>query len=832
MYEISFGRSIWPLILPHRCRAIDEIHGDQGFESHGEHRVIHYYCTGSKPGEARSTRNLCLRALIRQLARLPHTLLMASAIRAEYDKRKMDGSSDCAFTDKECEKLLEELIPNDPERLRFTIIIDALDELEDDDSQCYELLRSLENLVRNRPLSIRLLLSSHKHVRIGRDRGIVIIDVVPALTKDDMQNFIKGEIERRTDHNYPGFLEHEPDLKEKVEKEISDKAMGMFQWAKLRIALFFPKPPLESPEKVERELRLLRTANPKDLDEVYQRLYMDNNDERQNTAKTYRIILSAYQPLTIAEVAEAVSIEADGTISSYVNTEYIRIRCHDFVVENEDGFLEFAHESARLFLENTAHHGRNNFADVDDFSDSTNHRQMAKTCVQLMEISDHLLWKRSGIDPTQWSRKFGFKRLNKSLDSGWDLDYYCGDPTFAEIFKRRGFVQYVCLFWIQHCRDLSSKHILGQELSTALYRVFSKSKTAFFGWCALFSRLSYKICWKFECPWELRWLFFTIFRSFDSYLISEANFCIYTTVGEAGSSSPHPLLAVCAWDFDECLDQHSLQDSLREENWSSTPLSPLHVCCAMGSTRVLSRLIEYYPEKVLQLISERSVHEHKLPIHFAIRKDDVDTVRAILDFWQGRAVPEVVSSLLTSGTIQVENSSPRRHEDSQVDAWTHLPFEDESPLQTAARYASVEVIALLLQAGARSSISSSTSSLSPIALALERNDEITPDIVEVLLLKDPGVAETFTNDDVLYYLAYFAAVPVARLILRNFPEFARIKTINEETALMLAISGLPYYTEDPKLMAEQEDRVKFLEGLQQAQDRGETRLFLAEPPSG
>lgn len=140
-----------------RCRAVDKLLEAQGFEPTGEHRVIYYYCTGSKPGESRSNQNLCLRALIRQLAREPNSLSVAAPIRAEYDERKMDDSSDCKFSVKECEKLLEELIPSNPGILWTTIIIDAIDECEGDG---YELLMSLKRLLGSRRRTMRLLLLS------------------------------------------------------------------------------------------------------------------------------------------------------------------------------------------------------------------------------------------------------------------------------------------------------------------------------------------------------------------------------------------------------------------------------------------------------------------------------------------------------------------------------------------------------------------------------------------------------------------------------------------------------------------------------------------------
>ena len=196
----------------------------------------------------------------------------------------------------------------------------------------------------------------------------MFVEINRTRTSDDMQSIIEKEMEQSTDMDHQGILDCDQELKAKVAKELLDRAAGMFQWVKLRIGLFFPKPPLESPEKVEQELRLLWEANLQDLNETYKRLYMDNQNERTNTRKTYRIILSAFEPLTIAEVAAAVSVKADGAVLPYVTTEYIRRRCHNFVVENDDGFLEFAYESARLFLERIENHGDYKFVDVDDFS--------------------------------------------------------------------------------------------------------------------------------------------------------------------------------------------------------------------------------------------------------------------------------------------------------------------------------------------------------------------------------------------------------------------------------------------------------------------------------
>jgi hypothetical protein len=213
------------LILYRRCRAIDELREGLGYETRAEHRVIHYYCTGSKPGETRSDCKVCLRALIRQLAIDLDNLSVAASVQAEYNNRKIDDPSDCRFSGKECERLLKELIQDDPRKMRTTIIVDALDECEDGG---YELLNCLKSILSSRPQSIRLLLSSQMHVQVApyfSENEIQSIEIKPSRTKDDMQNFIKKEMERQ--RVLKGILDSDRALREQVIKELSIRATGM-----------------------------------------------------------------------------------------------------------------------------------------------------------------------------------------------------------------------------------------------------------------------------------------------------------------------------------------------------------------------------------------------------------------------------------------------------------------------------------------------------------------------------------------------------------------------------------------------------------------------------
>ena len=189
--------------------------------------MIHYYCTGSKPGETRSNCKQCLRALVRQLASNPNDLTIAPPVQKEYEKLKKDNPTDCRFSITECIRLLKELIPTDPENLHITLVIDALDECEDSG---YELLKVLGNLLRSRPQSIRLLLSSQLHVDVGlyfSDNIIQSLQIKHTMTRDDMHNFIEKKMEEKAKNSGDYILNSRKDLYAEVAGELTRRAAGM-----------------------------------------------------------------------------------------------------------------------------------------------------------------------------------------------------------------------------------------------------------------------------------------------------------------------------------------------------------------------------------------------------------------------------------------------------------------------------------------------------------------------------------------------------------------------------------------------------------------------------
>ncbi|ERF72750.1 hypothetical protein EPUS_04803 [Endocarpon pusillum Z07020] len=681
------------------CRAIEELREDFKYGDHGEHPVIHYYCTGTP------------------------------CVQEEYDKHKLDNPVDCRFSTTECEELLKKLIPSDPKKLRITIVIDALDECEDNG---YELLEILGNLLQSRPQSIRLLLSSQLHVRVEENFGDNITEslrVNSTVTKDDMHTFIETEMEKRAKTPGNRILDSRTGLYVEVAGELTNRAMGMFQWVKLRIGIFFPKPPLETTTKVQKELKELRTANPKDLNPTYRRLYANNviQYERQNTAKTYRLILSAYKPLTLKQVREAVSIENDGKINNEVDEEYIRRRCHSFVIENEDGYLQFAHESARLFLEKVENHGDKDFADVDDFSDTANHREMLEICLKLMMRPNHPMWIPDELRFVQQNGGFDCSsRVTKTnYEQNCDMLIQCMQGT--------GFSAYTLKYLGYHCRKLGSTQLLGPGLSRDLSNVITEPNTALLWW--------YRFVITYLSPQE--------FKDSGNHLESYnqcRRFQKKVLVCMQNNRTPNPFLAVCIWDLAECVDELQARLFPKNEEWSSALQLPLDVCCFYGSSRTLSKLVDVYPAKADALIMEAHGFLGKIPIQVAVEQFRVDVTRILLEFERKRAHITKQERWTSNQLLCLRPLSKRMRILERPDAvpMLKLLLEFEAD-QTGARFppSSEEC----WRGWDIQILSCSTAELTELEAALGRNDSNGGAVVELLLRKYPDHWNVFARDN-------------------------------------------------------------------------------------
>ena len=219
--------------LENRCRAIDELTTkpiDLRTGATGERRVAYYYCAGTKTGETRSSNSseLLLQSLIRQLARQHSTMAVAPAVWHEHKLSRNNRNVACPMSLETCIGLLEKLISPDPRVSHVTIVIDALDECDDR----HDLLNVLYDLVKNRPQSVRLLLSSRHDVESpwsADDERVQIIKIDPINRDSDMRNFVE-----QTVNTYltkfawlKSILAKDKKMKLKVQEAVIERASGV-----------------------------------------------------------------------------------------------------------------------------------------------------------------------------------------------------------------------------------------------------------------------------------------------------------------------------------------------------------------------------------------------------------------------------------------------------------------------------------------------------------------------------------------------------------------------------------------------------------------------------
>lgn len=210
------------------CSAvIDESH-NSATPANNKAPLAHFYCsaTASEP-DRRNTLGV-LRSLVRQLtATLSRYPMIQSAVLAVYDKRLMEaeslGLSLPQLQKEECESLILEVAQGNP----ATIIIDAVDELDD----TADLLCSLERICAKSNNVVKILIT-------GRDKvaGMTKAQRIRVTLEDnelDVKAFVTHRVERLAKKHCLST-----EAKQKVVGSLLAGAGEMFQWAKLQLSQF------------------------------------------------------------------------------------------------------------------------------------------------------------------------------------------------------------------------------------------------------------------------------------------------------------------------------------------------------------------------------------------------------------------------------------------------------------------------------------------------------------------------------------------------------------------------------------------------------------------
>lgn len=167
-----------------------------------------------------------------------------------------------------------------------------------------------------------------------------------------------------------------------------------FQWVRLQLAIFYSSKHLwKNLDDVKAKLDELHSHVGIPIsDEVYDQIYKMNVGEgaktKQHVKRAFMFVLCSLKPLTVGELAQAVSIDEDGQSLLYVNRDYILAICSNLIIANEQDVVQFAFLLVSECLQSSSR-----FADA--YSISQAHIQAAESCLTYITHYDYDLDKNS-----------------------------------------------------------------------------------------------------------------------------------------------------------------------------------------------------------------------------------------------------------------------------------------------------------------------------------------------------------------------------------------------------------------------------------------------------
>ena len=158
-------------------------------------RIVSYYCDANKAGTTRPDYETIIRALSRHLSLLPDFTL-AKPAEDLYSKATSNQEENVI---DDWEDLFEKLVKGAADDYQFIFIVDALDECLDL-REAERFLKFMSKRIVGVYPNVYLLCSSRQQVRVSDFFCEDIryeVEVTPAATAHDMENFITGELARR-----------------------------------------------------------------------------------------------------------------------------------------------------------------------------------------------------------------------------------------------------------------------------------------------------------------------------------------------------------------------------------------------------------------------------------------------------------------------------------------------------------------------------------------------------------------------------------------------------------------------------------------------------------
>ncbi|KAF7508977.1 hypothetical protein GJ744_008533 [Endocarpon pusillum] len=512
-------------------------------------RLVWHYCSRANMSAENYNSVSVLRSIVRQMAWVPNTNSIAEPIDAIYNRLKLNRPDYGQLSPEDCVRLIKQVAKGareEPHRIRFRIIIDALDECNDAQNLLEYLYQAKESCG-----NIFFMFSSRPDVQIPPcSLPAAMVNIEAQKTLKDMRFFIRNDIQRKNT-KLPGNKRSE--LEDILLKELCERAGGMFRWTQLQLEDFLPS--TQNPRKLrskgdfyKRIQDLRERAGIENLDQVYKRIYEANtpadHPSREDAEKAFRILLCCFRPLSLDQLAQATLLEEYGEESSESRRAYILDICCNFIIESHS-VVQFAHVSARDYLESRK------IAGVNEFDAVKQHAQAALSSLWFCESNCGEILKHIKGQRIEWIE---YSQLERSL------------PV-----KLR-FGLYAAMEWAEHASKFPAAVRTREGLSSQIARfLFSRS---FRDWQILTIRLEFGYAKIFDC---------LVPRSNDETLVP---------------SQPNPLLLISAFGFSECLEFDDINRNFSSDCMKPVCSKALFMACRYGHAELVSKILIELPKHV------------------------------------------------------------------------------------------------------------------------------------------------------------------------------------------------------------------------------------------
>ena len=423
-----------------------------------------------------------------------------------------------------------------------------------------------------------------------------------------------------------------------------------YRFVEVWLGVFFPLRHIYRPEYAERQIERLaklesldglkHDEEAKELGRAYEMLWAANADEQDEKLQilAFRLVLCAYIPLTPQQLVEALRFDPDKpeNYESGIDLPQVEGLYHNFLRTDSDGFLDFEHISAKVFVLNVK--SDDNHRQI--FSDFDNHRVMADISLQLIERPEHQLWQCAGIQLRQWQSHLSNPHHFREL-KGIVSHSSCFDGKFINALSSFGlqklgravrvdnhFVQYLMFHWTRHCYRTCLEDM---NFTRRLVDVLQNSASGIQGWSLALGALTRVYApYGFAKGVSLELAFRAAYGA-----LYEQNFGDKTTI------EAHPLLSLVNFDISPCRNYEGRTESflpvtaddmmIRNLNGDTV----LHVASkrptghTIRDILMLEKSLENRPR--IPLLTLRNFNG-VLPLHYAINYNIEEGVKDMLEF--------------------------------------------------------------------------------------------------------------------------------------------------------------------------------------------------------